>query len=180
MANYKMASKFVIEIEEQFTGQDGNKLYRVKGFNSLVFDEEGLKRLETVADVDHTKFLEIWNKAYAEGRNFGYHDAYMKGLNEGRLESATTFPTKGINDYIHGWDDCEETYHDEKATVIKQLENKMTEIRKSIHAYSTKEVFRGDVDQISAYYGRLEALRYALAVIKGEDFNLNIKENKNE
>ena len=28
--------------------QDGNKLYRVKGFNSLVFDEEGLKRLETV------------------------------------------------------------------------------------------------------------------------------------
>ena len=57
MANYKMASKFVIEIEEQFTGQDGNKLYRVKGFNSLVFDEEGLKSiLEALSKTEDNEY----------------------------------------------------------------------------------------------------------------------------
>lgn len=47
---YKKGDKFIIEISEVHTHwtDDGKpyKLYRVKGFNSLVLDEYGLDRLE--------------------------------------------------------------------------------------------------------------------------------------
>ena len=45
----KIGQKFVIEISDTFTSVDSNgnisTLYRIKGFNSLVFDDEGLSRL---------------------------------------------------------------------------------------------------------------------------------------
>lgn len=37
--------KFIIEIDSVFGGKNGEKLYRVKGFNSLVFDDYGLEKL---------------------------------------------------------------------------------------------------------------------------------------
>ena len=45
-----MGRKYIIELEEipftnGFTTKDGDVLYRVKGFNSLVFDREGLNKL---------------------------------------------------------------------------------------------------------------------------------------
>lgn len=39
-----VGDKFVVEIEKVFE-QDGEKLYRAKGFKSLVFDDNGLKML---------------------------------------------------------------------------------------------------------------------------------------
>lgn len=59
----KEGMRYVIEIEEVYVsahaGSKPERLYRVKGFNSLVFDEEGLKKLipyerykiETLTDV---------------------------------------------------------------------------------------------------------------------------------
>lgn len=45
----EIGSKYVIEIEEVYvtSSADGSpqRLYRMKGFNSLVFDEEGLNKL---------------------------------------------------------------------------------------------------------------------------------------
>lgn len=43
MAN--AGDKFVIEIDSVFAGKKGSLLYRVKGFNSLVFDDYGLEKL---------------------------------------------------------------------------------------------------------------------------------------
>ena len=43
MAN--AGDKFVIEIDSVFAGKKGALLYRVKGFNSLVFDDYGLEKL---------------------------------------------------------------------------------------------------------------------------------------
>ena len=43
MAN--AGDKFVIEIDSVFVGRHAEKLYRVKGFNSLVFDDYGLEKL---------------------------------------------------------------------------------------------------------------------------------------
>ena len=43
MAN--VGDKFVIEIDSVFVGKKAEKLYRVKGFNSLVFDDYGLEKL---------------------------------------------------------------------------------------------------------------------------------------
>ena len=47
----KVGDKFIIEIGEVFKATGtymacGENLYRVKGFNSLVFDDDGLNRLE--------------------------------------------------------------------------------------------------------------------------------------
>ena len=38
--------KYIIDIEDEPFEQNGEKLWRAKGFKSLVFDKEGLNRLE--------------------------------------------------------------------------------------------------------------------------------------
>lgn len=43
---YRAGDKFIIEIESRVN----NQLYKVKGFNTLVFDERGLDRLEQIHD----------------------------------------------------------------------------------------------------------------------------------
>jgi hypothetical protein len=50
MAN-RIGDKFVIEIDRCFTDSYGNKLYRIKGFSSLVFDENGITKLTPYEDV---------------------------------------------------------------------------------------------------------------------------------
>ena len=60
MSKYKVGDKFIIEIAEVYenilSGVDvfeaatSEPLYKIKGFNSLVFDKNGLDRLEEVAD----------------------------------------------------------------------------------------------------------------------------------
>lgn len=59
MSKYKVGDKFIIEIEKIYEsslkGIDVfedmvEPLYKIKGFNSLVFDKNGLDRLEEVAD----------------------------------------------------------------------------------------------------------------------------------
>ena len=60
MSKYKVGDKFIIEIAEVYenvlSGVDvfetatSEPLYRIKGFNSLVFDKNGLDRLEDVPD----------------------------------------------------------------------------------------------------------------------------------
>lgn len=44
-----VGDKFIIEIDKVFE-QDGEKLYRAKGFKSLVFDEYGMKMLRRFQD----------------------------------------------------------------------------------------------------------------------------------
>ena len=46
-----VGDKFIIEIDKVFE-QDGEKLYRAKGFKSLVFGEYGLKMLRRFQDED--------------------------------------------------------------------------------------------------------------------------------
>ena len=65
MRDYKVGDQFVIEIGEAFyndlyAGEStgGCKtLYKVKGFNSLVFDREGLDRLKKVDEVRPTDYM---------------------------------------------------------------------------------------------------------------------------
>ena len=97
MSNYQIGDKFVIEIEEVFTGDICNltpMLYRMKGFNSLVFDKNGLDRLERLdGDYVNENFGELQNEAYETGKSDGRdevlnwqkgneEDAYNKGLND--------------------------------------------------------------------------------------------------
>lgn len=44
----KVGEKYVVEIDEIIEGHDGTRLAKIKGFNSLVFDKNGLDKLEEV------------------------------------------------------------------------------------------------------------------------------------
>lgn len=45
----QIGDKYIIEIESHMTNKNGD-LYGIKGFNALVFDRNGLDRLEKLAD----------------------------------------------------------------------------------------------------------------------------------
>lgn len=45
----QIGDKYIIEIESHMTNKHGD-LYGIKGFNALVFDKNGLDRLEKLAD----------------------------------------------------------------------------------------------------------------------------------
>lgn len=60
--------KYVIEIDNEFKDFHGNKLYKAKGFNSLVFDQNGLDKLEKY------EAFQTYNKGYQQG----YEDAMKK------------------------------------------------------------------------------------------------------
>lgn len=63
--------KFIIELEQdQFVNGSGSALYRVKGFNSLVFDSEGIKKLKPYEEPDLNA---IKSSAYRAG----YDDACL-------------------------------------------------------------------------------------------------------
>lgn len=111
--------KYIIEIEEKplcvfdkDTQTYFPRLWRVKGFNSLVFDEVGLSRLEELnSDYINEHFGDLqddaYNKGYAQCQD-DYGDAlkhakdtaYKKGLHDG--ESKCGY----CNEYQRGLDDA--------------------------------------------------------------------------
>lgn len=51
MGKYKPGEKFVIEIAKEYNPTVGSgALYRIKGFNALMFDDYGLDKLEKYAE----------------------------------------------------------------------------------------------------------------------------------
>lgn len=62
-----VGDKFIIEIDKVFE-QDGEKLYRAKGFKSLVFDENGIKKL-----IPFEEFTKVEMEA---ARNAGKEDVW--------------------------------------------------------------------------------------------------------
>ena len=48
----KVGDKFIIEIDSKMTRNGGRTLYGIKGFRSLVFDDEGIRRLDKVGAED--------------------------------------------------------------------------------------------------------------------------------
>lgn len=75
---YKVGDKFIIEIAEEFTGkcwcECPDLLYRIQGFNSLVFDENGLNILEKHEESSFTQ--EDCDRARQEGYEEGLKDAW--------------------------------------------------------------------------------------------------------
>jgi len=74
-----VGKKFIIEIDKMYLDYNGNKLYKVKGFNSLVFDEHGLQKLTAYSDMSHNIEMdpeETLSHAYARGWNDGTNKAF--------------------------------------------------------------------------------------------------------
>lgn len=87
-----MGDKYIIELEDKpFHKEDGDFLYRAKGFNSLVFDWNGLQMLTPYTEPDLDA---IRNEAYEKGvqdtkqhwvdapRTCAYQLGYENGLND--------------------------------------------------------------------------------------------------
>lgn len=74
-----MGTKYIIEVEDkpfELLSEDGftsEKLFRVKGFNSLVFDWNGLNMLTPYIEPD---IEQIRKEAYQKGYETGYEDGY--------------------------------------------------------------------------------------------------------
>ena len=127
MEKYKVGDKFVIEIEgiyenvlsNTFEVDISKQLYRIKGFESLVVDKNGLDRLENVKN----------------SLPIPYSEAYKKGMNDA-WDIARELCNTGYND-------CTNIFGDESVEyVIKNLTP--LEIKEKIESLK-KEIKVGDV-----------------------------------
>lgn len=93
---YKKGDKFVIEIDDIMTGCDSKILYRIKGFNSLVFDDYGLEQIgKLVNGVD--------SFSRSLGRREGYEEGFKDGVEKERrrVQSAIRSITDPEKELIH-------------------------------------------------------------------------------
>lgn len=74
MNNTKIGDKFILEIESIFEDDYGNRLYRVKNFKSLVFDEIGLSKLKRIEPVQLYKDY--------DNQNFWISDSEIKNIDK--------------------------------------------------------------------------------------------------
>lgn len=66
----EIGDRFTIEIENVFKNEDGKLLYKIKGFNSLVFDEAGIERLKKCDRIKERKI------AHDAGYDHGLREAW--------------------------------------------------------------------------------------------------------
>ena len=76
MSKYKIGDKFIVEIDDVMLGSTAENnptaLYRIKGFNSLVFDKNGLDKLEKIPTSDAkdwSETIEAMEREYNRGLN---------------------------------------------------------------------------------------------------------------
>lgn len=124
-----MGKKYIIELEEEpfikhFKNGAWETIYRVKGFNSLVFDWNGLNMLTpyTEPDLDKVK-VDAYNDGYDDGHKDGREaekvrqpdleqvrkEAYDKGLSDGKNQDAKDFADMYDSGYSEGLKDAWET-----------------------------------------------------------------------
>lgn len=77
-----MGKKYIIELEDKpFHNGNGDFLYRVKGFNSLVFDMTGVGKLTRYTEPD---LEQVREEAYIAGHDAGYgrkiDASYQEGI----------------------------------------------------------------------------------------------------
>ena len=90
----KVGDKYIIEIEEVIRRNGAPQIARVKGFNALVFDKNGLEKLEPY---DGEKvYLKGYENGYKNGKNAVMNESeekhnsdldYKDGLEDGRMEA---------------------------------------------------------------------------------------------
>ena len=65
----KVGDKFVIEVGEIILDKDGKLLYKIKGFNTLVFDDVGISRLMKKSNLTGPEAIrKAWENGYDAGR----------------------------------------------------------------------------------------------------------------
>lgn len=102
-----MGKKYIIELEDKpFHKEDGDFLYRVKGFNSLVFDMTGISKLTlyTAPDLGQVR-KEAYKIGYEKGYDAGHNVGYQQGLSDAwevvkKLAQMDTDTSESITGYF--------------------------------------------------------------------------------
>lgn len=118
MRKYSVGQKFVIEIGAERLGDP--TLYRIKGFNTLVFDDNGLNKLERY-DADAKA-----NADYNSGYEDGLRDAWECAKKISLLDDATIeelFGTSKYNRFNPGYNGVE------IKKLLEEYEAKQAEIK---------------------------------------------------
>lgn len=104
----KVGNQYVIEVEKEFLDENNNKLYKIKGFNSLVFDENGIKKLtkykpEEEEEIDHCDTCEYRSTSGYDDPckkcTYCYVSQYKKADN--RIRRGDPFYYNGINEIYY-------------------------------------------------------------------------------
>lgn len=147
---YKAGDKFIIEIETHYNhsgeknsarplndndGANVSELYRIRGFKSLVFDADGLKKLEPLEDMTAEEYLNI-KRWYCEKQ-------FAKGCR-----------VKDLPDW------CLEDFRSPENS-IEQIEHLRGEYKKAKYESDRMADIRYDLEDIIAEYG-IEDIRKAL------------------
>lgn len=89
MSKAKVGDKFIIEVESIYKDTNNNELYKIKGFNSLVFDSNGIDKL-----VDYNVMaIPVKRKMVTDANARGYAEGFKAGA-EAQLKACE----KVIND----------------------------------------------------------------------------------
>lgn len=140
MSKFKVGDKFIVEIGECYDrclpfGDDNtpNELYRIKGFNSLVFDDNGLDKLqkyeeEVIAAKFYEKGREEAQIPYSEAYNQGLQDAWELAKGVVLKVSRGGFDEKKIID-IFGSIDYAEIFNSNPQEALAKIEDYEQEIK---------------------------------------------------
>lgn len=89
-----IGDKYIIEVEEVYIPADDSKdcnspskLYRIKGFNSLVFDENGLSKIERADEEKEKSYEDGLNDAWEAAKKIILLPPAQGGFNYGQLDS---------------------------------------------------------------------------------------------
>lgn len=72
MGKAKVGDKFIIEVDSVYKDTNNNELYKIKGFNSLVFDSNGIDKLVDYNELAIPVKREMVNNAHQNGYAEGY------------------------------------------------------------------------------------------------------------
>lgn len=125
--------KYIIEIEDEPFERGSKKLYRTSGFNSLVFDAEGLRRLKPYdeSEAEMRGAEKAWEMAYKLYAPFGEggmsNDELRECFNSASLTKITKMPYKEVAEKYEAW-----TNRRDEIRVGDEIENFVMDREKGI------------------------------------------------
>ena len=116
-----VGDKFTIEIDKVFTeSNNGNKLYRIKGFNSLVFDEIGISKLTESTKTEEVKVGYLYKR-----KHFDDIAVVVTGKYQGTVYyTARPYGLNGncpVDYFLHEYENTGEDYSTEIGVILGKL-----------------------------------------------------------
>lgn len=145
--------KYIIELTDGFSDDEGNTLYRAKGCRSLVFDEKGVENILTPFNKNPE-----YNRGYKEGYDRGHLDGFVKANSEKsiKLEPVKTTNVENTMEYQIGYRVGYDKGH-LKGLVTCKMTNPFTEKEVTDIANNARQ---------NGYNQGLEDVDHAIEVIK--------------